>query len=381
MATKTSIRSGAGYFLYHSIGMFPEKERVISEALADFSSIWGCPNDEQWPQVLNLRSRFIQHWAEIIAADPACVTTAENVTSGLYSIIGSLEKEAIKGKRVLIAADCFPSLHFLLQALQERFGFQLDTVPLRAGESWVRDEDFIARWQDDVGVALITFVTSIASHRPQLDLLFEHGRKQGSIIGVDITQGVGIVPFDVNQPKADFVVSTTLKWLGGAPGAGIIYVRDGLMQKCTPEFRGWFSQENFMSWDLDAFEFARDARRFDHGTPSSVAAVASVPALQWHLEQDPNLMLAHNRKLVDILMNELPPMGLDCASPEAAERRGSVMFRLPQNIVASEVVDGLRDGGVYIDARGQILRLSPGNVTTEEGVEKALSLLQGLIKI
>lgn len=93
-------------------------------------------------------------------------------------------------------------------------------------------------------------------------------------------------------------------------------------------------------------------------------------------------MVAHNRRLVDILLNELRPMGLECASPEAPERRGgSVMFRLPQNIVASELVDGLRRGGIYMDARGQILRLSPGNVTTEAGVEEALSLLHGLIKI
>ena len=29
---------GSGYFLYHSIGMFPDKGTVIGRALADFST-------------------------------------------------------------------------------------------------------------------------------------------------------------------------------------------------------------------------------------------------------------------------------------------------------------------------------------------------------
>ncbi|TGT93643.1 aminotransferase, partial [bacterium M00.F.Ca.ET.163.01.1.1] len=112
-------------------------------------------------------------------------TSAENVTSALYSLIGALPAERLAGKRLLVAADCFPSLHFLLAGLAKRFGFTLDTVPLRPGESWVRDEDFIARWQDDVGLALITFVTSTASHRCDVERLAAHGRALGSIVGVD----------------------------------------------------------------------------------------------------------------------------------------------------------------------------------------------------
>uniref|UniRef100_UPI00195443C4 hypothetical protein n=1 Tax=Klebsiella pneumoniae TaxID=573 RepID=UPI00195443C4 len=90
-------------------------------------------------------------------------------------------------RRLLVAGDCFPSLHFLLAGLAERFDFRLDTVPLRPGESWVRDDDFIAHWQDDVGLALLTFVTSTASHRCDIERLAAHGRAMGSIVGVDVT--------------------------------------------------------------------------------------------------------------------------------------------------------------------------------------------------
>ena len=48
----------------------------------------------------------------------------------------------------------------------------------------------------------------------------------GSLVGVDITQGVGIIPFDVQAAGTDFVVGSTLKWLCGVAGAGVLQVRE-----------------------------------------------------------------------------------------------------------------------------------------------------------
>ena len=190
---------GSGYFLYHSIGMFPGKDERIADALARVATLWGTPDDAQWPQSLEIRQKFIARWSDLIGAPTGTMTTAENVTTALYSIIGSLPDRWLHGRKLLIAADCFPSLHFLLAGMAERRGFELDTVPMRPGEYWVRDEDFIARWDANVGVALLTWVTSTASHRCDLRALVEHGRAMGSLVGVDITQGVGIIPFDVQR--------------------------------------------------------------------------------------------------------------------------------------------------------------------------------------
>lgn len=374
--TTHSEPDGSGYFLYHSIGMYPGKAQQVSQALAAFASIWGTPNDAQWPASLEVRGQFLERWRQYIGAPVGTITTAENVTTALYSLIGSLPDRYLRGRRLLIAADCFPSLHFLLAGMAERHGFVLDTVPLQAGQSWVRDEDFIGRWGPDVGVALLTHVTSTASHRCDLQALVAHGRAMGSLVGVDITQGVGIVPFDVESSHADFVVSTTLKWLCGVAGAGVLQIRDDLLRECRPELRGWFSQENIFAWSLDGFAYAPDARRFDHGTPSIMACAACIPALDWHTTQDRAALAAHNRLLVEAIVAAAPALGLDLASPrDAEERGGSVMFRLPAGCDPNAVIQKLRDNLVFADCRGTTLRLSPGNVTTMAGVER---LVQGL---
>src|SRR5271166_1385170 len=143
----------SGYFLYHSIGMFPGKEDALRDELARFAAFWSRMDDAQWPTALALRQDFIDRWRALIDAPAGTLTTTENVTAGLYSVIGALPARHLRGRRVLVAEDCFPSLHFLLAELARRFDFTLDTVALRPGETYVRDEDFVARWQGDVGVA------------------------------------------------------------------------------------------------------------------------------------------------------------------------------------------------------------------------------------
>jgi kynureninase len=373
--------SGAGYFLYHSIGMFPDKARLVSESLARLGAVWGTPDDSQWDASLAIRSQFIERWRQLIGAPSGTMTTAENVTTALHSVVGSLPEQHLRGRKLLIAADCFPGVHFLLSGMAARHGYTLDTVRPRPGENWVRSEDFIARWDTDVGVALITFVTSHSSYRCDLSALLAQGRRMGSLVGVDITQGIGIVPFDLRSYPVDFIASTTLKWLCGVAGAGVLYVREALLRDCQPELRGWFSQEDIFAWSLDAFRYAPDARRFDHGTPSVMACAGSLPALEWHAAQEPSALSAHNLQLTEAIVQALPPLGLPLVSPaDAGQRGGSVMFRLPEAVKPQAVIDQLRSDEVYADCRGMTLRLSPGNVTTIEGVEQLARSLARILK-
>lgn len=364
------------YFLYHSIGQYPGKAEDMATALSAFSASWAAPDDSQWPTVLAERQVFLDLWHNLIDAPAGSLTSAENVTTALFSILGGLPRDRLKGKRVLIGADCFPSLHFLLNGMAKRLGYTLETVPIRQGDFWVRDEDLIAAWGADVGLALLTFVTSTSSHRCDLDALISHGKAMGSLVGVDLTQGIGIVPFSLNDFAADFVVSTTLKWLCGTPGAGILQMRPDLIAEVRPELRGWFSQPNPFSWDLDAFDYAPDARRFEHGTPSVLACVGSVPALLWHAAQTD--LLTQNRTLTAMVMEEARKAGLQIATPPDADQRGgSVMLQTSAD--TAELVDALRQKHIHIDARGATLRISPGAITTPQDVERLFAQLRAMI--
>ncbi|MFT5638568.1 MAG: kynurenine formamidase, partial [Paracoccaceae bacterium] len=267
------------------------------------------------------------------------------------------------------------SIHFLLAGLAPKMGFTLDTVPMSAGKTWVESDDFIAHWGRDVGLALLTWVTSTASARCDMDALVSHGREMGSLIGADITQAAGLIPFDAMSPKVDFALSTSLKWMCGTPGAGIMYIDKALVLELQPETRGWFSQNNPFSWDFDKFEYAPDIRRFDTGTPGSVAAVASLPAMRWHASQDQSQLTAHNRELVDQIIARADGLDLPLRSPRDADKRGgSVMLNMPNKAEAAAVAGALGVEGYSVDFRGPIMRLSPGIVTQKECIDAVFDI-------
>ena len=56
------------------------------------------------------------------------------------------------------------------------------------------------------------------------------------------------------------------------------------------------------------------------------------------------------------------------------------MLRLPDRVDATALVDHLRTRRIHVDARGQILRLSPGAITRMDHVERLFEALKPQIK-
>ena len=107
-----------------------------------------------------------------------------------------------------------------------------------------------------------------------------------------------------------------------------------------------------------------------------MAAAASLPALDWHAAQDGAAMVAQNRRMTARIIDAAAEMGLSLVTPKPeAQRGGSVMMRLASPEVAQATLAAFRAGGLFADARGPVLRVSPGFVTTDEGVDRLIGML------
>lgn len=369
------LAAGDGYALYHSIGLRPGGQEAMAGCLADFARIWSAPNGEAWGRLLPMLDEFRTAWARLLGRVNASeIALTPSVTASLMSLIDAVEKGRLRGRTVLIADDAFPSLHFLLQGLAGVAGFEIRRVARRQGAAWTESADFAASMDDGVGLALVTWVSSTSSAVSDLETIAANA-PDDCLVVVDVTQGIGIVPLDL-PPRIDAVVGSSLKWLCGTAGAGILWVRPECLDAMKPAFRGWFSQPNPMAWDIDRFQFAPDARRFENGTPSPLPYVASLPGLQWVLERGVDSLLAHNRALTNLLVEGLLEGGLCLATPaDPARRGGSVMADLGTEEAAKEAVQRLAAVNVHTDSRSSVLRISPGTITTAEAIERCLDVL------
>jgi len=75
-------------------------------------------------------------------------------------------------------------------------------------------------------------------------------------------------------------------------------------------------------------------------------------------------------------MDALPHLNL--LTPRAAEARGGfVAYRVAN---ASRVVAGLRDEGVFVDARDDVLRLGPAPYLTDDELDRGAALVSAVVE-
>jgi kynureninase len=364
------ITDDSGWLLYHSVGRFPGQREVVGNILMASLDAWLALDDKRWQVLEGRRRRAIELWARLIGASPKEVFTAENVTLAFHAFIDSLANDRLAGRDVLVAEDCFPSIRYLLHALAPRIGFRVKTVEIAPGAAYVTDAQLIDAWDRKVALAVVNWISSVSSKRADLAALLAHGKHLGSLVAVDITQGAGIEPIDVKAISADFVASTSLKWICGVPGAGFGYVAPDLLLELNPRVQGWYSQPQPSNWTLERFTLAGDARRFGTGTASVLPYAASVPGLEWILDQGITNLRQHNVALCHRLIEIIDSHGLQLVSPrEDSQRGGSLMFRLKSANDAEEARRRLLDKGLICDIRGDRMRWSPGAVTTVEAIE------------
>ncbi len=65
----------------------------------------------------------------------------------------------------------------------------------------------------------------------------------------------------------DFLTAGTVKYLLASAGLAFMFVRRDLHERLLPTQTGWFADEDIFRMDISDYSPARDARRFDAGTP------------------------------------------------------------------------------------------------------------------
>ncbi|MFC0042661.1 aminotransferase class V-fold PLP-dependent enzyme [Actinomadura rayongensis] len=261
--------------------------------------------------------------------------------------VGLVAASLPSGARVVVADGDFASL---VHPFLARDGLQVRSVPLD------RVADEVSGGADLVAVSV---VQSADGRIAPLAEVTAAARSAGARVLLDATQACGWLPVDAST--ADFVVCGGYKWLMGPRGTAFFTVAPDALADVWPVAAGWFASEDpWASLYAGQLRLAPDARRLDL-SPAWPSWAGQAAALELLERVGADAVLRH-----DVALANRFRAGLGLPPDDSA----IVSLRVPDGTAAR-----LAEHGVVVAERAGRLRASFHLSTSEDDVDRALSLL------
>jgi kynureninase len=354
------------YLLSHSVGLPLKTARSVGDA--GFWEPWLAGNENIWSHWLAEIERFRGQLGTLLNSDESHFCPQTTISSAVNKIIFSLTPSTHKNV-ILMSEEDFPSVAYALQQ-SHGLGYQMRYIPagLNLNDLAVWNEYL----SDDVALVLVTQVQSNNGVQLPIGAVTAMAAERSIRSLVDVAQAIGILPIDIQQWSADFIVGSCVKWLSGGPGAAFLWVNPDMLELCQPQNVGWFSHEDPFEFDIHNFRYAKDALRFWGGTPSVYPFCIASASLEFVGNLGVDKIRQHNLKLCDKIIGSLEKGEL--ISPvESNSRSGTLIIHFGAK--HDQITEKLRSQGVHFDSRSKGIRLSPHIYNTEAQVDVLTQLI------
>jgi selenocysteine lyase/cysteine desulfurase len=272
--------------------------------------------------------------------------------------------------RVVASRSEFHSLHRQLCRLAEE-GFSIVWVDGQPREALV-DRMLAAITEGTSLVALSAVIFEDAYIVPRLGEIMARAAEVGAVPLVDAYHAFNAVPVDWGKAKDQlFVTGGGYKY--AAFGEGLCFLRLPRETALRPVDTGWFADFAALEGPrTDKVGYGPGGARFS-GATFDATPFYRAEAVLAHWDRfglDVPALRAISLRQTRRILAQLDQAGLGArvASPLDDARRGPfVAVRTPH---AQEVVERLRAQDIFVDARGELLRLGPAPYLTDEEIDR-----------
>jgi len=315
-----------------------------------------------------------EEFAKIINASPDEIAVGTSVSELTSAVASSLPLNADRKKVVVTDAE-FPTIGLVWQAHQ-KYGFEVQFIPVKDGIIDINDYD---RYVDEN--TIITSACDVYYYngfRQDLKKIIPIIHEKGSLVYVDAYQGIGTHPLDVKELDIDILSTGNLKYLLGVPGIAFLYVKKEIIEYLKPAFTGWFGQENPFAFDVHNFIYAKDARRFDSGTPPVPTAYIARGGMEIINTVGVENIYHWTNLLSEHCIRGAMARDLEIASPlDLSMKAPNTAIRVPGDSHDFELA--LRERGVIASARSDVVRIAPHFFVTFEDIDYILDCYAELL--
>jgi len=311
--------------------------------------------------------------ARLLGCAPESIALASGASHGLNLAARCLPLQA--GDEILLAhgefqANVYPWLN------RAADGIGVREVHPAAGRS-VSERDLIAAIGPRTRLIAISHVAFATGYRADLRILGEACRERGVFLVVDAAQSAGAVDFQVADLGIDILAASGDKWLLAPFGTGFTYVNPEVLERLGAADVNWMNVEGSSNLnELDGYplRFRAGARRFDIPETASFLNLSGfIASLDFLSRVGVANVAAHVGRLHDFLVRGLERTPLRVASDLALERRSGILaLEAPSREATRCLYRRLRQRGIVVSLRDNLIRVSPHIYNTFEDIESLL---------
>ncbi|GAB6155513.1 aminotransferase class V-fold PLP-dependent enzyme [Desulfosporosinus burensis] len=344
----------------------------VQKAVQEYMATWE-EHGMEWVAWVDTVEEARADFATLINADINEIAVVSSVSHAASSIATSLSFD--QRNKVVVTEMDFPCIGHVWLSQQAR-GAKLEfiasennQIPLEKYESMVDENTLLTS---------IPQVTYYNGFQQDVKQIAEIVHRKGSYLFVDAYQSVGNVLLDVREMDIDFLATGLQKYLLGIPGIAFLYIKREIADQLEPRITGWFGQSNPFLFDVTHLEYAAGARRFDSGTAPMINAYAARAALRFILEVGMERIAPYLKELSAFAIQYAEEKGVKIISPTNHAQKGSNTAIYVEN--AGEVEQKMKEKGVIVSSRKNVIRIAPHFYNTKEDIATAMDLLTNLIR-
>ena len=361
------LREGRVLLTGHSHQAWPD---VAREAALEAFDDAAAHVDDKWSRAFDAAEDVRRAIASRIAGDPRQVALGANTHELVTRFLSAIP--AGRRRHLVTSGGEFHSIRRQLRRLREE-GVAVDVVEPAPVETLA--ERLAARVGPDTGAVLVSSVLfETSSVVPHLATLAGVCASRGALLLVDVYHTYNVVPFALRDLGADvFVVGGGYKYAQYGEGVCFLSVPAGCALR--PVYTGWFADfAHLAAPDVGAVTYAADgAERFAGATydPTSHYRARAVARFFDAQGLSPEALRATSLAQTRRILDALDRAGMDVRTPREDHARGGfVAVRVDD---AGAVCEALRGEEVFVDSRGDCVRLGPAPYLTDDEIDRGVA--------
>lgn len=363
--------NGLCYLNHAAVAPWPKRAADAVSAFASENLQQGAQDYPRWSRT----ERTLRDQLRTLLNAPHSddIALVKNTSEALSFVAQGLNWQT--GDQVIISNQEFPSNRLPWEALAER-GVEVVAVELGADP----EQALIDAMGPSTRLLSISSVQYGTGLRLDLPRLGKACRERGVLFCVDAIQTLGAQPFDVQHIDCDFAMADGHKWLLAPEGLGVFFCHGRVRDQLQLTQHGWHMVDAIGDYDRADWRPARSARRFEAGSPNTLAQQAMSASLSLLLEADMNWVAAQLDARICLLAERLQALpGVKVLSDLRAGRRSGIITFAVTGQDHKALHKALMDRGVVCALRGGGIRWSPHFYTPQSTLESALAQLTELI--